>query len=542
MRSRIISLCLLAALAGLLPQQAGAQIAASNPLEWVALAEGNEAINGQIEKQIKGQTQTALLQNSIAAEFNRIHDWQRQYNGYLKTASGYASSLKACTHLYNDGVRIFLTLGKLGRAVRDNPQGIVASMNMNNLYIETATELVSVFTLLRDAVAAGGEENMLTGAERSTTLWALNDRLAAFSRKLHRLYLSLRYYTLCDVWNDITAGMIDPDNGEAARMALSRWHRAAVADGIVSGVGSDPVHGICQTIRYGEYEVTYGHLSNVYAQFGQRVKAGQTVALSGERLHVGVRFKGEELNPIEFLTMLYGNIRALQEAGGEAAGGFCEPAPATDYEQYRREIEELMLRFLPCYMEDLRRRTYTVPAHTEQSLRHIFTTGAMKEYFYERMPSMYNPLGLGRKALPLVGKVQNLLIADFLNYLALRHEVYLPAMGGDVKKKLRAEALIPGGVIDPLAELEIDIQSFDIPRIVTVYPDRAGVRWWTKAWFNNREEGETSVEIEREQAIRFIHDKVEKDVWLDEFFPKQMEVYRHAIEQTKEQLLKQINI
>lgn len=194
-----------------------------------ALAEGNEAINGQIEKQIKGQTQTALLQNSIAAEFNRIHDWQRQYNGYLKTASGYASSLKACTHLYNDGVRIFLTLGKLGRAVRDNPQGIVASMNMNNLYIETATELVSVFTLLRDAVAAGGEENMLTGAERSTTLWALNDRLAAFSRKLHRLYLSLRYYTLCDVWNDITAGMIDPDNGEAARMALSRWHRAAVA-------------------------------------------------------------------------------------------------------------------------------------------------------------------------------------------------------------------------------------------------------------------------------------------------------------------------
>lgn len=229
MRSRIISLCLRAARAGLLPQQAGAQIAASNPLEWVALAEGNEAINGQIEKQIKGQTQTALLQNSIAAEFNRIHDWQRQYNGYLKTASGYASSLKACTHLYNDGVRIFLTLGKLGRAVRDNPQGIVASMNMNNLYIETATELVSVFTLLRDAVAAGGEENMLTGAERSTTLWALNDRLAAFSRKLHRLYLSLRYYTLCDVWNDITAGMIDPDNGEAARMALSRWHRAAVA-------------------------------------------------------------------------------------------------------------------------------------------------------------------------------------------------------------------------------------------------------------------------------------------------------------------------
>ena len=93
-----------------------------------------------------------------------------------------------------------------------------------------------------------------------------------------------------------------------------------------------------------------------------------------------------------------------------------------------------------------------------------------------------------------------------------------------------------------MAELDIDIQSFDIPRLVTVYPDRAGVRWWTKAWFNNREEGETSVEIEREQAIRFMQDNIEKDAWLEEFFPRQMEVYHNAIEQTKEHLLKQINI
>ena len=110
------------------------------------------------------------------------------------------------------------------------------------------------------------------------------------------------------------------------------------------------------------------------------------------------------------------------------------------------------------------------------------------------------------------------------------------------KKKLHDEALTYGGIIDPLAELDIDIQSFDIPRLVTVYPDRAGVRWWTKAWFNNREEGETSVEIEREQAIRFMQDNIEKDAWLEEFFPRQMEVYHNAIEQTKEQLLKQINI
>ena len=35
---------------------------------------------------------------------------------------------------------------------------------------------------------------------------------------------------------------------------------SALASGIVSGVGNDSGHGICQTIRYGEYEVTYGNL------------------------------------------------------------------------------------------------------------------------------------------------------------------------------------------------------------------------------------------------------------------------------------------
>ena len=62
-------------------------------------AEGNELINEQIEKQIKGQTQTALLQNSIATAFNQIHKWEKQYNSYLKTVSGYASSPVSYTHL-----------------------------------------------------------------------------------------------------------------------------------------------------------------------------------------------------------------------------------------------------------------------------------------------------------------------------------------------------------------------------------------------------------------------------------------------------------
>lgn len=190
-----------------------AQIASTNPLEYAALIEGNEMINSQIGSQTKNQLKTAGLQNTMAAEFTQIKKWEDKYSRYLQTAEGFASTLKASTTLYHDGVHIFLTLGHIKKAVSDNPQGLVSTAAMNNLYIETATELIGVFTLLKDAVAKGGTENMLTGAERAQTMW--------------QLYLSIRYYTMADVWNSYTAGSWYNDNAHIAQTAYSRWRRAA---------------------------------------------------------------------------------------------------------------------------------------------------------------------------------------------------------------------------------------------------------------------------------------------------------------------------
>ena len=47
------------------------------------------------------------------------------------------------------------------------------------------------------------------------------------------------------------------------------------------------------------------------------------------------------------------------------------------------------------------------------------------------------------------------------------------------------------------------------------------------------------MEISRQNALLFIRNLVEKDEWLEEHFPKQMEVYHNAIRQTREQLLAQ---
>jgi hypothetical protein len=78
--------------------------------------------------------------------------------------------------------------------------------------------------------------------------------------------------------------------------------------------------------------------------------------------------------------------------------------------------------------------------------------------------------------------------------------------------------------------------------LVTVYPDKAGIRWWCKAWFNNSENGEPAVEIAMQQAVQFLLDRLHKDEMLQECYPKQMEAYHKAILQTKEHLLTQLNM
>lgn len=203
------------------------QIVTANPGEYTILATGNELINSTVKSETKAERNTALLQNAMAGEFTKIKQWEKDYNSYLKTAEGYASALKAATHIYDDGVRILLTLDKLRKAVNNNPQGVVATVAMNDLYMETATEMLSVFSLLKTAVAKGGEQNMITGAERSQTLWVLEDKLSTLSHKLHTLYLSIRHYTMADVWNRATAGMIERDKADIAAQSLSHWKRYA---------------------------------------------------------------------------------------------------------------------------------------------------------------------------------------------------------------------------------------------------------------------------------------------------------------------------
>ena len=206
--------------------QASGQAVEVNGTQVIAIGGGGELINNSVSKQTTAMTKTALLESAIGAEYASIKSWESKYNSYLKTASGYAEGLKAATTLYAEGVITLRHLYEIIHAVGNNPQGVVATMSMNNLYAETASELIKVYNILRNTLAVGGKANMLTGAERTEILWQVNDNIQDFNRKLRKLALSISYYTLTDVWNKATAGMIERDHGEIAREAYKRWVRA----------------------------------------------------------------------------------------------------------------------------------------------------------------------------------------------------------------------------------------------------------------------------------------------------------------------------
>jgi len=217
-----------------MPSSSLAQVGEANPLQYAAIAEGTYMLNSAINSQTKGMQKTAAFQGTIAAEFTKMKQWEGKYNAYLKTARGYAEALKAGTTLYADGVQTLQHLYEIQRAVNANPAGIGATLAMNDLYLETASEFIKTYRLLKVSVARGGTDNMLTGAERTEMLWQLADELARLNAKLRTLAISIAYHNFTDVWNQYTAGMVDKSHGEIAADAYERWRRASNVSRILS--------------------------------------------------------------------------------------------------------------------------------------------------------------------------------------------------------------------------------------------------------------------------------------------------------------------
>lgn len=121
---------------------------------------------------------------------------------------------------------------------------------------------------------------------------------AAFLRPVTGGWISSRFGSR---WGRLHAGVdIAVPTGTPVR---------AAADGVVKFSGRNGGYGLLVTIDHGEkVETRYGHNSRLIVQKGQKVKAGQIIAYSGNtgnstgpHVHFEIRLKGQPYDPLKYI-------------------------------------------------------------------------------------------------------------------------------------------------------------------------------------------------------------------------------------------------
>jgi len=179
---------------------------------------------------------TALVAEEIVMQkqLTAMRRWEAQYNSYLKTAAGYAQSLRAGMGIYNQGIESLRLIWLIEKGIANNPSGAFASTNLQlDLYLRTAASFAKSFSIMRNIVAGkngeGGEMNMLNGRERTQVLWDAYDCLVELNKNLSDIHRYIYYYNLLDIWNKALEGRPCVNKKMVANQCLERWCRAATS-------------------------------------------------------------------------------------------------------------------------------------------------------------------------------------------------------------------------------------------------------------------------------------------------------------------------
>lgn len=214
----------------------------------------------------------------------------------------------------------------------------------------------------------------------------------------------------------------------------------ALASGKVIGITSADDHTMTLVIRYGRYEVTYSHLQGILVNFDAPVVAGTKVAVSNRFFHFGVKLHGDDINPVDFLGMIYSNMLAYEQAESDNTQIPVNMLPVnTAYDKDSEEIESMMINYLPDFLGSVYKGRYSVPDSQMTLLREVFKGAYNDKCFFETMPSLTNPLGLSTKAKIWIESFQNLFIQMFLAFMAQTQSLFLTSADEESKKKLIAQ-------------------------------------------------------------------------------------------------------
>lgn len=205
-----------------------------NPVEIATLAGNGAVLNKRITMEAEEEIKNMATITTQAGEMNSIASWEKKFSKYLQDARSYAQQAKAAYGVYSQIIRVMLNLSKLQRAVVYNPSGIAGTGLLTETFIHVADEVVLSLYLLKKVFGTGGENNMLTGKDRAQVWWDLNDNLERLNDNLYRMAYNIAYYSLVDVWKNMTQGMLQKTNGMIAKDALERWRRIPKVEHILN--------------------------------------------------------------------------------------------------------------------------------------------------------------------------------------------------------------------------------------------------------------------------------------------------------------------
>lgn len=130
-------------------------VTASYPKQHaIILIEGDE-VTKQMDKNIgKLRGEVAELDNT-AKETTKWEKWQSEFIEYLENAQALAETMRIGNQLYMQGAVLVRNIFLLKKAIAQAPEGIVASLPMNNLYMETVATAIKCNRTLKVILNGG---------------------------------------------------------------------------------------------------------------------------------------------------------------------------------------------------------------------------------------------------------------------------------------------------------------------------------------------------------------------------------------------------
>jgi len=181
---------------------------------------------------------------------------------------------------------VFYLFAVTGFAQEFNSIKPVQAANSVSIKKDTASKLVSHIDTIY-------KSNYLPGKEMLQLASLPLDNIhltSGYGYRIHPIVKSIKFHNGIDL---------------SARHAMIY----SVLHGIVVASNYDHTIGNYITINHGYYETTYGHLFERLVNVGELVKAGSVIGISGqsglvtgEHLHFIVRYRGQAINPLPFLS------------------------------------------------------------------------------------------------------------------------------------------------------------------------------------------------------------------------------------------------